>query len=91
MPSSIFDRAATLFQSLQTDICATLEALEPTDGARFGVDPWRRDGGGGGVSRVLQGGEVFEKAGVGWSSVHPQFAAMITDPVDKLHNPTPGG
>ena len=54
--------------ALQVEICA---ALERADGAaRFGTDAWRRPGGGGGVTRVLQDGAVFEKAGVNVSDVH---------------------
>jgi coproporphyrinogen III oxidase len=65
--SSLFDRASAFFRELQSDICRRLETI---DGARtFGTDPWDRPGGGGGVARVLEGGAVFEKAGVNWSRV----------------------
>jgi coproporphyrinogen III oxidase len=48
-----------------------VEALERADGAaRFGRDEWERPGGGGGVSRVLAGGALLEKAGVNVSRVH---------------------
>jgi coproporphyrinogen III oxidase len=57
----------TYLQSLQDRICA---ALEHTDGhAHFGEDPWSRPGGGGGRSRILRDGLVFEQAGVGYSHV----------------------
>src|SRR5690625_2259303 len=53
--------------SLQDNICA---ALEEVDGAQpFREDHWQRPGGGGGRSRVLSEGGVFEKAGVGFSHV----------------------
>ena len=52
---------------LQARICATLEAEDP--GHHFGEDVWSRPQGGGGVTRILEGGEVFEKAGVGFSHV----------------------
>ncbi len=52
---------------LQARICSALEQEEPR--ARFGTDAWERLGGGGGQSRVLQEGEVFEQAGVGFSHV----------------------
>lgn len=55
------------FLALQENLCATLEQEERT--ARFLTDGWRRDEGGGGISRVLGGGEVFEKAGVNFSHV----------------------
>jgi coproporphyrinogen III oxidase len=52
---------------LQDSICA---ALESEDGsATFGSDAWSRPGGGGGRTRILAGGGVFEKAGVGFSHV----------------------
>jgi coproporphyrinogen III oxidase len=48
-----------------------VEALERADGAaRFGRDAWERPGGGGGLSRVLSGGALLEKAGVSVSRVH---------------------
>lgn len=54
-------------RTLQDDIC---RALEEVDGSgRFGRDAWTRPGGGGGLSRVMEQGNVFEKAGVGASAV----------------------
>jgi coproporphyrinogen III oxidase len=45
-------------------------ALERADGrAKFRIDDWQRPGGGGGRSRVLSAGAVFEQAGVGFSHV----------------------
>eukprot|EP01135_Chromosphaera_perkinsii_P007066 Nk52_evm5s684 gene=Nk52_evmTU5s684 len=52
---------------LQREIC---DALSRTDGKEFTVDQWKREAGGGGVSCVLQDGEVFEKAGVNVSVVY---------------------
>jgi coproporphyrinogen III oxidase len=52
---------------LQDIIC---QALEREDGSgRFREDSWQRPEGGGGRSRVLSEGDVFEKAGVGFSHV----------------------
>lgn len=52
---------------LQEQICA---ALEQSDGAaRFVEDSWERAEGGGGRSRVLTKGAVFEQAGVNFSHV----------------------
>jgi coproporphyrinogen III oxidase len=75
----IAEQADQLFRATQETICA---ALEREDGAaRFGSDAWQRPGGGGGLSRVLTDGAVFEKAGVNSSSVHgefkPDFAAQL--------------
>jgi len=52
---------------LQNRICRALEAEDGT--ARFTEDNWTRAEGGGGRSRVLTEGAVFEKAGVGFSHV----------------------
>ncbi len=52
---------------LQDRICAALEA---EDGhARFREDNWTRDAGGGGRTRIMADGAVFEKGGVGFSHV----------------------
>lgn len=52
---------------LQDSICA---ALEKEDGkATFRQDEWLRKEGGGGRSRVMEGGAVFEKAGINFSDV----------------------
>lgn len=51
---------------LQDRLCAAFERL---DRASFVEDRWRRDAGGGGITRVLADGEVFEQAGVNFSSV----------------------
>jgi coproporphyrinogen III oxidase len=52
---------------LQDRICAAVEAEDGE--ARFAEDSWERPGGGGGRSRVLADGGVFEQAGVGFSHV----------------------
>jgi coproporphyrinogen III oxidase len=54
-------------RDLQDRLCA---AFERADGrAQFREDRWEREGGGGGRTRVLAGGELFEKAGVNYSHV----------------------
>jgi len=65
---------------------AIVTRLELLDGGKFIRDEWKRPEGGGGTSRLLEGGEVFERAGVGFSHVggkslpasatarHPQIA-----------------
>ncbi|MEQ8663776.1 MAG: oxygen-dependent coproporphyrinogen oxidase [Gammaproteobacteria bacterium] len=54
-------------RTLQDTICARLETLDGT--ARFAEDAWTRAEGGGGRTRVLAGGAVFEQAGVNFSLV----------------------
>lgn len=61
---------------------ATTEWLERLDGgARFREDAWDRPGGGGGVSRVIADGALFEKGGVNRSTVEgalePAMAARL--------------
>lgn len=57
----------TYLLGLQDSICAALEAEDGS--GRFREDSWQRPEGGGGRSRVLSEGSVFEKAGVGFSHV----------------------
>jgi coproporphyrinogen III oxidase len=57
----------TAFLALQESI---VSALAAEDGGRFGDETWERAEGGGGRTRVLTEGAVFEKAGVGFSHVH---------------------
>ncbi|EGP90071.1 unnamed protein product [Zymoseptoria tritici ST99CH_1E4] len=47
-----------------------VRALEALDGQSFQRDEWSRPNGGGGISCVLQEGDVFEKAGVNISVVY---------------------
>ncbi|HLU18408.1 MAG TPA: oxygen-dependent coproporphyrinogen oxidase [Pusillimonas sp.] len=54
------------FTDLQSRI---VKALEEADGSSFRSDSWTRDEGGGGLSRLLEGGELFERAGVLFSHV----------------------
>lgn len=53
--------------ALQDRICAELEAI---DGGQFVEDTWQRDAGGGGRTRVMEGGAVIEKGGVNFSHVY---------------------
>jgi coproporphyrinogen III oxidase len=55
------------FEVLQGTICSSLEEVDGR--ARFAGDSWERPEGGGGLTRVLEEGEVFEKAGVNTSTV----------------------
>ncbi len=64
--------AVAFFRTLQDEICTGIETLDGR--GRFAEDSWMREGGGGGRSRVLTEGGVFEKAGVNFSEVHGQFS-----------------
>lgn len=61
-------RAVAWFRDLQDRICAALEEIDGK--ARFREDRWTREGGGGGITRILQDGAVFEKGGVNTSEVY---------------------
>jgi coproporphyrinogen III oxidase len=79
MTEQMRSQARGFFSGLQDKICS---ALEEADGkARFREDNWQREGGGGGRTRVMAGGAVFEKAGVNFSAVAgtlpAEFAAKI--------------
>lgn len=60
-------RVRELMQNLQDNICMVLEVLDGKN--RFEEDTWERPEGGGGRSRVLKGGAVFEQGGVNFSEV----------------------
>jgi coproporphyrinogen III oxidase len=73
------NEVAGYFMGLQERICSALEHL---DGASlFQTDAWQREEGGGGQSRIMTEGAVFEKAGVNFSEVFgqmsPEFAAGL--------------
>ena len=61
------EKTESYFRSLQDKIATAVEEL---DGHSFREDSWSREGGGGGTTRVLENGAVFEKAGVNFSLVH---------------------
>ena len=62
---------------LQTNICAAIEQLDGS--ACFTEDAWQRlDGkGGGGLTKVIQNGNVFEKGGVNTSVVYGQVTEAM--------------
>jgi coproporphyrinogen III oxidase len=83
---SMRDQTTELFKAIQSHICQALEQVDGT--ARFKTDQWKRtdlsgQDGGGGITRVLAEGAVFEKAGVNFSAVH---GLMPADFAAKLGN-----
>lgn len=60
-------RMEEFIRSQQQEI---VRALEAVDGTKFRQDEWQRKEGGGGLTAVLENGNVFEKAGVGISVVY---------------------
>jgi len=63
-----------LVMEVQGKLCLALKEHEPV--ADFKVDRWTRSQGGGGISCVLQDGQVFEKAGVNISVVSGDLPAQ---------------
>lgn len=68
-------RFTDYIQNLQNEICDRLEEMD--NKARFRHDDWNREGGGGGHSRVIEKGDVFEKGGVNVSTVHGELPELI--------------
>lgn len=71
---------------LQQSICNSLEELDGK--AVFMDDKWERAEGGGGLSKVIQNGAVFEKGGVNFSHVHgklPDVLQSETRNADYFH------
>jgi coproporphyrinogen III oxidase len=75
---------------LQGNIC---KALEEADGkGRFSTEVWDRPEGGGGISRVIENGDVIEKGGVNFSAVHgpvPEF--LVQEKQHSVTSPFPVG
>jgi coproporphyrinogen III oxidase len=68
MPSSPSSAAAVKSYLLELH-ARIVGALEELDGKPFSSDSWQRPEGGGGTSRILEDGHVFERGGVGFSHV----------------------
>lgn len=64
----IKDQFVKHIHSLQNEICQEIERID--GGAVFARDEWKREEGGGGDTRVIMKGKVFEKGGVNTSVVY---------------------
>ena len=73
------ERAGDYFAELQKILCRVLQELDGK--GEFGEDTWSRepgdDGEGGGISRVLTRGKIFEKAGVNLARVSGRLTERI--------------
>jgi coproporphyrinogen III oxidase len=86
MPASpFFQETSERLQALQEQICT---ALGRADGHDFGRDEWARPEGGGGISRVLAEGAVFEKAAVLFSAIR---GTRLPEVVLREHPEVPPG
>ncbi len=66
-PLPEFGTVTSWLRELQDSICDGTSVAD--GGAGFGEDVWERTEGGGGRTRILRDGAVFEQAGVGFSDV----------------------
>ena len=69
------DQFHNYIRGLQDTITASLETLDGE--ATFHEDIWKRPEGGGGRTRVIQNGKVFEKGGVNISAVHGRLPESL--------------
>jgi len=78
-PDHLSRQTRAYFQSLQARICAAFEELEQRGGGTsvFREDTWQHPSGGGGITRLLAEGTLFEKAGVNFSSVSGSFSEEL--------------
>ena len=65
----------TYIKSLQNKITDRIEEIDQLE--KFKEDIWKRKEGGGGKTRILQNGKVFEKAGVNISAVNGKLPESI--------------
>ncbi len=77
---SIKEQFIDFIHSLQNNICKAIEATD--DKAIFSEDKWERGEGGGGITRVIENGNVFEKGGINTSIVYGE----VTDNMRKQLN-----
>ncbi len=68
MSQAELDAVQQYLMALQDRLCEAFQGFEPS--VTFREDPWQREQGGGGRSRVLENGQVLEKAGINFSHVH---------------------
>lgn len=67
IPNNAISAVKAYLLSLQSNICKNLEQLDGK--AQFIEERWTREQGGGGITRVLEKGQIFAKAGVNFSHV----------------------
>jgi|UniRef100_UPI00404AB30D coproporphyrinogen III oxidase len=69
------EQIAEQYQQIQNEICAGLELADGS--GKFQEEIWDRDCGGGGRTRIIQNGNVLEKAGVNFSAVYGKLPDTI--------------
>lgn len=69
------EQIADAYREIQDEICAGLELADGK--GRFEEELWTREGGGGGRTRIIQNGNIFEKGGVNLSAVEGKLPESI--------------
>lgn len=64
------------FRTIQDSICDNLESYD--EKGIFREDHWKRPGGGGGRTRILENANLLEKGGVNFSAVHGELPEKIS-------------
>jgi len=78
------DQFITYIKSLQNNITQSLEKEDGT--STFREDSWKRPGGGGGKTRVIENGGVFEKGGVNVSEVFGTLPESMQQQLGVKHS-----
>ncbi|KAI0567792.1 Coproporphyrinogen 3 oxidase [Gracilaria domingensis] len=86
--SSEFKAFCTLVRNSQERLCETLESVDGS--SKFSSDEWKSERGGG-LTRVLQNGLVFEKAGVNVSVVKGTLSVARAEALRKRRKPASPG
>ena len=73
--SSMKDKFYNYIENLQNSITSSIENLDSK--AIFKEDIWKRKEGGGGRTRVIENGAIFEKGGVNISAVHGELPEVL--------------
>lgn len=68
---------ASWYRALQAEFCARVETLDAI--SSFREDAWERPGGGGGLTRILEGDGPIEKAAVNWSGVWGETPPRLSE------------
>lgn len=76
------EEVEAFMRQFQSELIRDLEACD--EGAKFQRDEWKHTEGGGGITGIVEAGNVLEKGGVNFSAVHgvlsPQFLKMLEMP-----------
>ncbi|MBA2656103.1 MAG: oxygen-dependent coproporphyrinogen oxidase [Tatlockia sp.] len=85
LPNDAIEQVKAYLLKLQNDLCNALNQHDPR--GKFIEDSWSRTLGGGGITRVFEGGSTFDKAGVNFSHV----AGEQLPPSASAHRPELAG